>query len=109
MKEGCEEALRETLAVSPALFITAYLSICLHIQPHKQKKKAKITKWLPASFAAQVEAGARKQNRSRDRESDLAVKFSAVLKDSFSALRLLPAAVRAAVRGPEPTGLLMGK
>lgn len=37
MKEGCKEALRETLAVSPALSITAYLSNCLYIQPHKQK------------------------------------------------------------------------
>lgn len=68
----------ETLAVSPAPSITAYLSDCLHIQPYKQK----ITKWLPASLTAQVEA----QNRSRDRVSDLAVKFSAALKDSFSVL-----------------------
>lgn len=66
MKEGCKEALRETLAVSLQLSATAYLSDCLYIQSRTKKN----TKWLLASFTAHVEAGACKQNRRRDRERE---------------------------------------
>lgn len=45
MKEGCKEVLKETLAVSPALSITAYLSNCLYIQPHT--RKIQNVCWLP--------------------------------------------------------------
>lgn len=38
MKEGCKEALRETLAVSLQLSATAYLSDCLYIQSRTKKK-----------------------------------------------------------------------
>lgn len=60
MKEACKEVLRETLIASPALSITAYLSNCFSIQPKKKK-------WLPASFTVQVEAGAQRLNRSRQK------------------------------------------
>lgn len=101
MKEGCKEALRETLAVSPALSITAYLSNCLYIQPHTQKNNK-----MAAGFFYSPGGG---RGTETDRVSDLAVKFAVVLKDNFSVPGLLPATVRAAVRGPELTKLLLGK
>lgn len=42
MNEGCREALRETLAVSPALSIMACISNGLNIRPHKKEKKKKL-------------------------------------------------------------------
>lgn len=103
MNEGCKEVLRETLAVSPALSITAYISNCLYSRRHTHTKKRK---WLPCSFTAQGEVGHRIEV-----ESDLAVKLCVELKDNqcFSLLRFLPATVRAAVHGPELTKLLLGK
>lgn len=80
MKEGCKEALRETRCLSPALCNCD----CLYIQPCTQKN----TKWLLASFTAKVEAWARKQNKHRDRTTDVAGNFFVALKDSqcFSSL-----------------------